>query len=64
MKSSRDPGQRTGSAGPDKNPIDFVKFARDLVRRLLGMNILVGYVGILIEPDRVRIRLQYLIDFL
>jgi hypothetical protein len=63
-KSFRDPGQGTGSAGPNKNPIDFVKFACNLICRLLGMNIFVGYVSILIEPDCVRIRLQYLIDFL
>ena len=49
---------------PTKDPIDFIKFARNLICRLLGMNIFVGYVSILIEPDRVRFRLQYLIDFL
>ena len=63
-KSFRDPGQGTGSAAPDKNPIDLVKFARNLICRLLGMNILVGYVSILIEPDCVGLRSQYLIDFL
>ncbi len=63
-KSFRDPGQGTGSAAPDKNPIDLVKFARNLICRLLGVNILVGYVSILIEPDRVGLRSHYLIDFL
>src|SRR5271165_2868078 len=56
-KSLRDPGEGTSSARPDKNPIDFIEFARDLNRRLLGVNILVGYVSILIEPDRIRVRL-------
>ena len=50
------------SAGPDKDPIDSFKLARDLICRLLGVNISVGYVSILIEPDRVRVRSQYLID--
>src|SRR6266849_9373845 len=63
-KSLRDPGEGTRGAGPHKNPIDLVELARDLMRRLLGMNIFVGYVGILIEPDRVRVRLQDLIYFL
>src|SRR5436853_7700728 len=38
-KSLGYPGEGTSRAGPHKNPIDFIELARDLMRRLLGMNI-------------------------
>ena len=58
------PRDGAGRAGADENPIDLVELVCDLFRRLFGMNVLIGQIGILIEPDRVRIRLQYLINLL
>ena len=56
-KYLRDSDEGTGGACPDKNPIDFIEFARDLMRRLLGMSILVGNVSVLIQPYGVTVRL-------
>src|SRR6516225_2647060 len=45
MQPFGDSAEGSCGACSHKNPIDFVELARDLIRRLLGMNILVGYVG-------------------
>jgi hypothetical protein len=55
-------GERAGRAGSHKNPINLIEFAGDFVSGLFGVSILIGYVCVLIEPDRVWIQTQYFID--
>src|SRR5262245_40700330 len=57
-QSLRDSAEGPRRAGANKNPVYPVEFARDLVRRLLSMNILVRDVCILIEPYRPGLRSQ------
>ena len=64
MEPRRDPTEGARRSSPDKRPIDFVERTRDLISRLLGVNGLVGQAGILIQPNRVRMRVQYAIDCL
>jgi len=58
------PAECAGRARSNKDPVDPVKLTRDLGRRLLRVNGLVGHILILIKPDRIRFRLQNVVDSL
>jgi len=48
---------------PTKNQVELVELAARSHLPFARHDVLVGYVGILIEPRRVRFRLQYLLYF-
>ena len=58
-KALRNPGECARRSCTNEDPVDLFELARNLFCRLLGMNLLVGQVVVLIEPDGVGLRLEY-----
>ena len=50
-------GERARGSGSHEDPIDLFELVDDFICRFRGMNILVSYVVVLIEPDGIRFRL-------